>query len=121
LTDKRVTFFRSALEALIESLDATVRIVRWSDAEAIPDPLQQSAGQIVDRLGTANRLASSKFAGSQSLADVMATMSAAVRRLDAAYVAYRARLDVAPAERDDAANALDREIGEVRADAHRWS
>jgi hypothetical protein len=121
LKDKRVEVFRGALESLIESLDATARIVRWNGAEAVPEPLERAALLIDDRLGMANRIAANKFSGSQVLADMMSSMSDAVRRLDAAYIAYRHRLETTPTQRDDAANFLDQEIGEVRADAHRWS
>lgn len=121
MKDKRVEVFRGALESLIESLDATARVVRWNGGEQVPEPLARAAMQVDDRLGTANKMAAGKFSGSQVLADMMASMSDAVRRLDAAYASYRERLEATPAQLNDAANFLDQELGEVRADAHRWS
>lgn len=119
--DQRIAFFRGALEALVESLDATVRIQRWTDAEAIPEPLQQSAALLVNRLGAANRLAAGKFVGPQIVAARVTAMNAAIQRLDGAYVQYRHRVDVSPAHRSEAAAALDAEIGEVKAEAHQWA
>jgi hypothetical protein len=43
-------------------------------------------------------------------------MSSAIKRLDAAYVQYRHRLESDPAEREGAAVALDVEIGSVKAE-----
>ena len=62
--DPRIVTFRGALESLIESLDATVRIARWeAGGESIPEPLRHSAAQLQDRLGSANRLAAGRFVG----------------------------------------------------------
>jgi hypothetical protein len=121
MKDERVIFFRKSLEALIESLDATVRVVRWDGADAVPDPLKESASRLLARLGTADRLASAGFKG--SVADVarVNAMAGAMRRLDAAYVAYRHQVEVKPAERDGAAMALDAEIDEVKATGHAWA
>ena len=121
MKDERVTFFRKALEGLIESLDATVRVMRWSGEDGIPEPLQESASLLVTRLGTADRLASGNFAGSATDTARVTAMCAAMRRLDAAYVAYRQKLDTAPTERDAAGMTLDAEIDEVKADARRWA
>lgn len=120
MKDERVAFFRKALEGLLESLDATVRVTRWSGAEVIPDPLQESAGRLVNRLGTADRLATSQFKG--SIADVarVNAMTEAMRRLDTAYVAFRHRLEVKPGDSDVAALALHAELDEVKADARSW-
>lgn len=119
--DQRIAFFRSVLENLVESLDATVRIQRWTDAESIPEPLQQSAALLVDRLGAANRLAAGKFIGPPVVAARVTAMNAAIQRLDVAYVQYRHRVDTTPAQKGEAAAALDAEIGEVKAEASQWS
>lgn len=120
--DPRIVYFRGALEALVESLDATVRIARWraDGGETIPEPLRESAAQLVDRLGTANRLASGKFVGSPAVVASSDAIGAAIRDLDAAFVAYRRRSDAGPEERNEAANALDAEVGRIKGDAHRW-
>jgi hypothetical protein len=116
MKDTRVAVFRKSLESLIESLDATVRVTRWAGTETIPEPLKDSAAQLVARLGTADRLANGNFKGSVADITRVNAMLAAMRRLDAAYVVYRQRLERKPAERDTAAMALDAAIDEIRSD-----
>ena len=121
MKDQRLTFFRNTFEALVESLDATVRLARWNSTEAVPDPLRQSATQLLDRLGTANRLATGKFQGSPTVVASMTAIATAIARLDAAFVQYRKITETAPAQKDEAANQLDSEIGNVKADAEKWA
>jgi hypothetical protein len=121
MNDQRIVYFRKALQALLESLDATARISRWDSTESAPEPLQQSAAKLGERLGAANRLASGKFVGAPQVVASLTGMSGAIRRLDAAYVQYRYRIDAKPTEMDDAAVALDAEIGSVKEEAERWS
>ena len=116
MKDTRVTFFRKTLEGLIESLDATLRLKRWDSAEDVPAPLAESASRLVSALGTADRLASGTFSGSAADTARVNAMLGAMRRLDAAYVAYRRQLDVTPANGETAASALNAEIDEVKAD-----
>jgi hypothetical protein len=116
MKDQRIPFFRRTLEALVESLDATARLSRWNGTEIAPEPLQESAAKLGERLGAANRLASGKFVGAAQVVASLSGMSGAIKRLDAAYVQYRSRIESKPAERDDAAVALDAEIGSVRAE-----
>jgi hypothetical protein len=118
MKDERVIFFRKALDGLIESLEATVRVTAWSGEESIPEPLKESASQLITRLGTADRLASDTFNGSATDTARVSAMCAAMRRLDAAYVTYRQRLTT-PAERSAAALALDSELEEVKASVQR--
>jgi hypothetical protein len=114
--DPRIVTFRGALESLIESLDATVRIARWeAGGESIPEPLRHSAAQLQDRLGSANRLASGKFVGAPAVVATSDAIKEAVRALDAAFVAYRKRSD-----RGEAVIELDSEVGRIKLDAHRW-
>jgi hypothetical protein len=119
MKDSRVTVFRKTLEGLIESLDATVRLTRWSGEESIPEPLKVSASLLVDRLGTADRFASSTFNGAQADVARVNLMLSAMRRLDAAYVDYRQHLSQSATEREKAALALDAEIDAVKSDS-RW-
>ncbi len=114
--------FRGALEALLEALDATVRLARWQGegGEAIPEPLQKSAAQLQDRLGSANRLAAGKFPGAPAVVASSDAIRSAIVALDTAFVAYRKQVETRPAERDAAAMALDAEVGRIRLDAHRW-
>jgi hypothetical protein len=107
--DARVATFRRALDGLIDSLEATVRIGRWTGAEGVPEPLSASASQLLARLGSANRLAAGRFSGSIADAARVQAIAAAMRRLDAAYVAYCQGRD-----RDLAAATLDAEILQVK-------
>lgn len=119
--DPRIVTFRGALESLLESLDATVRIARWrGDDEPIPEPLQRSAARLQDRLGSATRLAAGKFVGAPAVVNTSDAIREAVQQLDAALVAYRRHLDGETAERDEAAITLDAVLGRIKCDAHRW-
>jgi hypothetical protein len=110
LKDRRITYARSVLGELVESLDATVRIGRWSGGD-VPTPLRENAALLVDRLGKANRLAASRFAGAPRSAAEFSALSVAIQRLDRAFVGYRSMLDRAEGER-----MLEAEIATVRAE-----
>jgi hypothetical protein len=117
--DPRIATFRGALESLIESLDATVRIARWeAGGEPIPEPLRDSAAQLQDRLGSANRLAAGRFVGAPAVVATSDAIKEAVRALDAAFVAYRKRAE--GGQREEALIELDGEVGRIKLDAHRW-
>ena len=120
--DPRIVTFRGALESLLESLDATVRIARWQPGEGgpVPEALQRSAVQLQVRLGSATRLAADKFAGTGAVVEKSDAIKAAVRDLDAAFVVYRRRLVGAPSARDEAALELDAVLGRVKGDAQHW-
>ena len=121
MKDQRVPFFRRTLEALVESLDATARLSRWDRAETAPEPLQESASKLGERLSAANRLAAAKVAGAGQVVASLTGVTGAIKRLDAAYVQYRSRIEAKPAERDDAAVALDAEIGMVKEEVGGWN
>ena len=121
--DPRIVTFRGALESLIESLDATVRIARWQggvEAEPIPEPLQRSAGRLQESLGSATRLAAGKFVGAPAVVVTSDAIREAVNELEGAFLAYRKRVDGVAGDRDEAAIALDAVVGRVKLDAHRW-
>ena len=121
MNDQRIASIRRALEALVESLDATARLSRWDGDESTPEPLQQSAAKLDERLNAANRLAAEKFVGATPVVTLLTGMSAAIKRLDEAYVQYRYRIDSKPGELEAAAVALDAEIGNVKAEAQSWT
>ncbi len=121
MNDQRVTAFRKVLNSLVESLDATVRVARWSGPEAIPAPLENSASKLLDHLGSANRFAADRYHGSPPVVACMTAMSAATKVLDGAYVEYRRHIEGGKEERDRAAEALDHELDGVKATAHQWS
>ena len=120
MKDHRIKVFRGAIEALLESLDAYVRVARWSEPGGIPEPLNTAATKLVDRLGTADRLASGVFIGSPADSNKVTAMCVAMKRLDAAYVAYRHRVDRMPEQEATASATLEAEIGEIRGNAHQW-
>lgn len=119
--DPRIVTFCSALESLLESLDATVRIARWRGGEGdpIPEPLERSAAQMQDRLGSAGRLATGKFVGAPAVVNLSDAIEA-VQCLGGAFVDYHKHLDGSVSERDQAAIALEVVLGRVKHDAHRW-
>jgi hypothetical protein len=110
MKDRRVAYARSVLSELVESLDATVRIGRWS-GEEVPPPLRENAELLVDRLGKANRLAASRFAGAPRSAAEFTALTSAIQRLDRAFVGYRNLLDKVEAER-----VLEAELAAVRSE-----
>jgi rhodanese-related sulfurtransferase len=112
MKDSRVAIFRKTLDGLVESLDATVRVGRWAGTDDVPEPLRDSAGQLLVRLAAANRLAAGRFSGSKADEVRVKTIADAVRRLDVAYVAYCQSRTQSP---DLAAVTLDAEIQEIRA------
>lgn len=117
MKDPRVVTYRKALEALVESLDATLRIERWPNGEAPPEPLQQRAADLVSRLGTAGRLASSRFAGGVADVSRVDWMRGAMKRLDAAWVVYRSGMAGNDLQREEAHSALRAELEDATANA----
>ncbi|EYF04205.1 Hypothetical protein CAP_4682 [Chondromyces apiculatus DSM 436] len=89
----------------------------WEASEIIPEPLKESAGSLLSRLGTADRLAAASFTGKPADVALVDTMRTAMRRLDAAYVVYRQRSSGPQSERVAAARVLGAEIEEVKAAA----
>jgi hypothetical protein len=121
MKDQRLKVFRSAIDGLLESLEAFVRVSRWTEPGSPPEPLSLAAGKLVDRLGVADRLSSGKFIGTPTDSNKVAAMCTAMRRLDAAYVAYRQRTERS-ADADGSASAtLEAEIGEVRTHSNDWA
>jgi hypothetical protein len=108
MKDRRVAFVRGALTELVESLDATLRVWR-RNGDAVPAPLSESAGLLLERLGRANRIAAGQFAGSQRSTEQFSAMRSAIERLDLAFVAFRNASDKADAE-----SVLDAELARVR-------
>ena len=123
MKDQRIPFIRKTLDSLLESLEATLRVRRWTGAEAIPEPLKLKADRLIDRLGAADRLAESAFRGTPGDMTRVEAMVSAMKRLDSAYVAYRARVEKSAAdkEKEEAAVALDEAIGEVKGHSEEWA
>jgi hypothetical protein len=113
MKDQRLQLFRTAVDALTESLAALVRVSRWTDDDAPPEALSISVSKLVERLGVASRLVSTPFQGTPTDMRKVSAMCTAMKRLDAAYVVYRKRVEASPAEKLDAATALEFEISEA--------
>jgi hypothetical protein len=115
MKDARVAAYRTALESLMTSMDAAVRIARWTEApDAIPAPLQKAASALDERLATATKLADSKVVGAPQVTARINAMSDCIRRLAEAYRAYRAEITDAPGTEAEAALALDVAIADVK-------
>src|SRR6476646_3585192 len=114
MRDQRLRVFRSAVDGLIESLDAIVRLSRWNGSEAKPEPLVDAAAKLLERLGVADRLAASRFNGPPADQAKVTAMCAALRRLDAAYLAYCKQIAGAE-ETIEAAATLESEVSATSA------
>jgi hypothetical protein len=120
MNDHRLQVFRTAIEGLIESLEAVIRLSRWSDLEPAPAPLVASAGLLQDRLGTAERLSSARFHGTPAEVNRVGAMRVALKGLDEAYVTYRQQLDLPGKENtDEAVAALETKVAALAAEAWR--
>jgi hypothetical protein len=119
MNDKRVEYFRKLLGSLVESMEADVRVKRWEGPDVVPEPLAKSAAELLPRLSVTNRLAADKFVGSASVVESLGAMSAAARRLDAAYAESRKNAGAAGFT-PDSIRVLIEEIDAVKADAERW-
>ena len=111
MSDQRVDVFRTALEELLESLDATLAAARWQGAEPVPEAVKESAARLVERLGAAGRLRRSVFHGKKVQAAQVNAILDAMQKLDAAYVAGRRPLASA-----NGSSALESAVQAVRAD-----
>jgi hypothetical protein len=113
MKDQRLHAFRTAVDALNESLEALVRVSRWTEEEAPPESLSTPVSKLMERLGTASRLVSKPFHGTAADTVKVTAMCTALKRLDAAYLVYHRRIAASPAEKLDAASALELEISEA--------
>jgi hypothetical protein len=120
MKDNRIKAFQKAIEALLESLDAYVRVERWSEPGEVPEPLKTAAAQLTDRLAMADRLVSGVFVGTPTDSNKVTAMCSAMRRLDAAFVTCRRQVERDPARGAIAWATLEAEIGEVRGSHDEW-
>jgi hypothetical protein len=119
MKDRRVETFRNAASALVESLEAVVRLSRWSGDEAAPEPLVSAAGKVVERLGAADRLVTSRYEGPQADVARVTAMCDAMKRLDVAYRAFRKKADGSPHDAREAATVLEHEVAAIDSGAWR--
>ena len=123
MKDTRSKIFRDTALGLVDSLDASVRLATWDDQEVKPEPLVLSAAQLVKLLGTAERLAASKFNGRPDDVAEVEAICAVMRKLDAAYRTFRKQGGGAAKGTPDlarAAETLQLEIGSAKAGADAW-
>lgn len=120
MRDRRIQVFRAATEDLVESLEAVIRLSRWSADEPKPAPLVLSAEKLQDRLGAAERLSSAKFQGTPTEVDKVGAICTVLKGLDEAYVAYRRQLD-SPGRGNlvDAVAALETKVAALVAESSR--
>lgn len=113
MKNQRIQVFRTAVDGLVESLDAVIRLSRWTGPEAKPEPLVASAAKLQERLGSADRLASARFQGTPTEVTKVESLCGALRRLDVAYLAYRKQVEgqkVGDSSTADALAALETEL-----------
>jgi hypothetical protein len=109
MRDQRLKVFRTTVDGLVESLDAIVRLSRWTDVEARPEPLVTAAAKVQERLRAADRLASARYNGPATDVAKVTIMCAAMKRLDAAFLTYCKNRDSA-SYAVEAANTLEAEV-----------
>jgi hypothetical protein len=120
MKNHRILVFRNAIEGLVESLEAVVRLSRWSDTEPKPAPLVLSAGKLQERLGAAERLSSARFQGTPHEVDKVGAMCVVLKGLDEAYVTYRQQLDSPGNENTgEAVAALETKVAALAAESWR--
>jgi hypothetical protein len=91
MNDRRVNAIRNALEALIESVDATSRIARWGQQDPVPDSLRQAAERLEANRKTANGLTLDNAIGTPAIVHRLSALTGAVRSLSAAYDEFLGR------------------------------
>jgi hypothetical protein len=120
MRDSRLQVFRAAADGLIESLEAVIRLSRWSGPEGKPEPLLASEAKLSERLGVANRLAASRFQGSATEVAKVDAICVVLRQLDAAYLTYRQGLPLAADHGADASAALETELTKATSSSAAW-
>lgn len=120
MRDQRLQVFRNAVDTLVESLEAVVRLSRWTDGDTKPESLVLAASKLLERLGTADRLAASHFHGPAAETAKVTAMCAALKRLDAAYLEYMRRTESPSPDRAAAASDLESEISATTAGSGSW-
>ena len=123
MRDQRLKVFRDAVEQLIESLEAFIRLARWDGTEAKPEPLVALSAKLLDRLGAADRLSDARFQGPPAEVAKVDAMRVALKRLDAAYAAYcrETRNAAAGTDLKAAVATLESEVGATAATASSWA
>jgi hypothetical protein len=85
MNDRRVCAIRNALEAFVESVDATSRIARWGNSDPVPDSLRLAAAELEARKKAANSLTVGSVSGAPVIVHRLSASSSAIKRLSTAY------------------------------------
>ncbi len=85
MNDRRVSEIRKALEAFIESVDATSRLARWGQEDPIPDSLRLAAAEAAAAMRAAVKLTVDKPFGTPAIVHRLSASTGAIRTLAAAY------------------------------------
>ena len=120
MRDQRLKVFRDAVDQLLESLDAHIRLARWDAKEPKPEPLVSTASKLIDRLGAAVRLSAARYQGPAADVAKVDAMRAAMKRLDSAYAAFR-RATRDGGEVVGAVGTLESEVGAVAGTSRAWA
>jgi len=120
VNDRRVAAIRSALELVVESLDAATRIARWDNSDPIPDSLRQSSAQLAANMKAADKLAQGSYSGTPAVVTRLSGISSAIRRLSAAYTTFQERNCSTPEEQTNALVTLDADVDDVRSQLRDW-
>ena len=120
MKDQRLKVFRDAVEQLIESLDAHVRLARWDAKEPKPEPLVALASKLMDRLGAADRLSAARYQGAAADVAKVDAMRLAMKRLETAYAAFRRETKLG-GETTGALVTLESEVGAVASTSRAWA
>lgn len=120
MRDQRLKVFRDAVEQLIESLEAHVRLARWDSTEPKPAPLASAASKLIDRLGAADRLSAARYQGPATDVAKVDAMRGAMKRLEGAYAAFRKETQ-SGGEILAAAATLESEVGAVASTSRAWA
>ncbi len=91
MNDRRVNAIRDALEAFVESVDATSRIARWGQLESVPDSLRRVAARLEANKKLANNLVIDNAIGAPGIVQRLSLSSSAIRMLSTAYDEFSSR------------------------------
>lgn len=114
MNDRRVNAIRNALEAFVESTDATSRLARWGEGDPIPDSLRVAAAQLQANKKAADELAQGSVSGTPAIVHRLTVTSSAIKSLSTAYQEFLACTGEAGADLSAALSNLDDAIDSAR-------
>ncbi len=115
MKDRRLQDYRVAVDVLVESLDAVVRVARWNGDEAPPEPLVTAVTRLGERRAAAEKLTATPFVGRREDIGRVTALADSLKRLETAYQSYSTRLADEPTAVVSAAADLEHDITEATA------